>query len=86
MSKYDALVKSKMSGESFSKLEALKNEKLMDFIGEFTEHCEPETLYVCDDSSKDEAYIRRVALEKGEETKLAKEGQTIHWDNYKDQA
>ena len=86
MSKYDALVKSKMSRESFSKLEALKNEKLMDFIGEFTEHCEPETLYVCDDSSKDEAYIRRVALEKGEETKLAKEGQTIHWDNYKDQA
>ena len=86
MSKYDTLLKSKMSAESFAKLEALNNEKVLEFVGQFTEHCEPETLYVCDDSSKDEAYVREMALSKGEETKLAKKGQTIHWDNYKDQA
>ncbi len=86
MSKYDALLKSKMNEASYGKLAALGNEKLMDFIGQFTELCEPDTLYVCDDSKEDEAYIREMALKKGEETKLAKAGQTIHWDNYKDQA
>ncbi len=86
MSKYDTLLKSKMSEASFNKLAALENEKVMDFIGQFTEHCEPETIYVCDDSKEDEAYVREMALKKGEEKKLAKEGQTIHWDNYKDQA
>ncbi len=86
MSKYDALLKSKMNEASYRKLTALENEKLMDFVGRFTELCKPETLYVCDDSKEDEAYIREMALTKGEEEKLAKTGQTIHWDNYKDQA
>ncbi len=86
MSTYDALLKSKMTEASYAKLAALKNEKLMDFIGQFTELCRPASLYICDDSKEDEAYIRKMALEKGEEQKLAKAGQTIHWDNYKDQA
>lgn len=86
MSKYDALLKSKMNEASFNKLIALKNEKVMEFVGRFTEHCGPETVYVCDDSKEDEAYIREMSLSKGEEQKLAKKGQTIHWDNYRDQA
>ncbi len=35
-----------MSDESFNKLEALKNQKVMDFVGSFIEHCDPASVYV----------------------------------------
>ena len=85
-SKYTELLKSKMSEESFNRLAVLENPKVMDFIGSFAQHCNPATIYVCDDSAEDEQYIRDKALELGEEFKLAKDGQTIHWDGYGDQA
>jgi len=75
-----------MSEESFQKLAALKNEKVMDFVGTFAEHCDPKSIYVCDDSEKDTQYVREQALAKGEEHTLANSKQTIHWDGYGDQA
>ena len=81
---YTALLKSKMSEKSYQKLSALENQKLFDFVGEYVELCDPDTVYVCDDSDEDAELIRMKALEEGEETKLAKEGQTIHYDGYGD--
>jgi phosphoenolpyruvate carboxykinase (GTP) len=75
-----------MSEESFNRLAVLENQKVMDFVGNFAQHCNPATIYVCDDGAEDEQYIREKALELGEEFKLAKDGQTIHWDGYGDQA
>ncbi len=86
MSKYEKLLKGKMSEESFQKLIRLENEKVMDFIGEFAEHCNPVSLYVCDDSEKDRMYIRQTAITKGEEKIIYLKNQTIHWDGYNDQA
>lgn len=83
---YEELLKSKMSEESYSKLSILENEKLFNFIGEYVELCEPDTVYMCDDSDADAEHIKAKSLEKGEETKLAKDGQTIHYDGYGDQA
>ena len=80
------VLQEKMTKESFSKLTALKNDKVIDFVGKFAEHCNPKSIYVCDDSLEDEQYIKEKALELGEEFKLAKKGQTIHWDGYGDQA
>ncbi len=34
------------------KLAALENQKVMDFVGQFADHCNPATIYVCDDSKK----------------------------------
>ncbi len=82
---YETLLKSKMSAESWSKLAALKNAKVIDFVGSFAEHCEPASIYVCDDSEKDTQYVRDQALAKGEEQKLSLNKQTIHWDGYGDQ-
>lgn len=84
--KYDDVLKSKMSEESYQKLVALENQKVYDHVGFFAKHCNPKTVYVCDDSPEDEEYVRKVAVEKGEEHRLAKSGQTIHWDGYNDQA
>ncbi len=86
MNKFETLLKEKMSEESFQKLAALKNDKVMDFVGSFAEHCDPKSIYVCDDSEKDTQYVREQALAKGEEHTLANSKQTIHWDGYGDQA
>ena len=82
---YAALLQKKMTEEGYKKLMALENRKLFDFLGEFVELCDPDTVYMCDDSDEDAEHIRRTALEAGEEKKLAKEGQTIHYDGYRDQ-
>jgi phosphoenolpyruvate carboxykinase (GTP) len=84
--KYDALLKGKMSDQSYGRLTALKNQKVYDFVGLFAEHCDPATIYVADDSAADEQFVRDQALAKGEEHKLELEGRTIHWDGYGDQA
>ena len=84
--KYSALLKNKMSEDSYSKLTALENVKLFNFVGESAELCEPDSIYVCDDSDADAEYVRNKALETGEEATLVKHGQTMHYDGYNDQA
>jgi len=84
-SQYTALLKSKMSEASYGKLLALRNRKLFDFVGEYVELCEPATVYMCDDSDGDAAYGRRRTLETGEEKRLARREQSVHYDGYGDQ-
>ncbi|MCK9288472.1 MAG: phosphoenolpyruvate carboxykinase (GTP) [Sphaerochaetaceae bacterium] len=84
--KYDAILKTKMSAESWAKLDALHNRKVVEFIGFFAEHCAPDSIYVCDDSEHDVQFVRDQALAKQEEFTLANAKQTIHWDGYGDQA
>jgi len=86
MTKFEAILKEKMSAESLAKLMALQNEHVLNFVGTFAEHCDPKSIYVCDDSEKDTQYVRDKALALGEEFTLANSKQTIHWDGYGDQA
>ena len=86
MTKFEATLKEKMSAESLAKLMALQNEHVLEFVGTFAEHCDPKSIYVCDDSEKDTQYVRDRALALGEEFTLANSKQTIHWDGYGDQA
>ena len=83
---YDNLLKDKMSDESYAKLVKLENKKLYDYVGFWVDHCNPKTVYMCDDSEKDEEYVKEMSLKKGEERLLAKTDQTIHYDGYGDQA
>ncbi len=75
-----------MSEESLNKIDALKNQKVIEFVGSFAEHCNPKSIFVCTDSEEDIQYVREQALAKGEEHPLANSKQTIHWDGYGDQA
>jgi len=84
--KYIELLKSKMSDESYAKLTALENEKLFDFVGEYVELCEPDSVFMADDSDADAEYIRLRSLELGEEKQLAREMVTMHYDGKGDQA
>ena len=63
-----------------------RTKKVLEFVGTFAEHCNPASIYVCDDSRADEDYIKAIALKNGEEHPMANSEQTIHWDGYGDQA
>jgi len=84
-SRYAPLLKEKMSAESYRKLSELDNLTLFEFVGEYTELCEPDSVYMCDDSDEDAEYIREKSLELEEEKPLAKERHTIHYDGFNDQ-
>ncbi len=86
MSKYDDLIKSKMSEENFNKLASLENDEVLDFVGAAIELCEPDSVFVGNDSDEDVAYCRQLAIDNKEETPLNIEGHTVHFDGYFDQA
>ncbi|MFC1497161.1 phosphoenolpyruvate carboxykinase (GTP) [Verrucomicrobiota bacterium] len=84
--KYEELLESKMSEESYKKLSALENDEVMNYIGYAVELCEPDNVWVGDDSDKDVAYCRQLAIDNKEEVPLKTEGHTVHFDGYSDQA
>jgi len=84
--KYADLLKTKCCKKSYEKLTALNNAGLFEFVRKYTELCNPDSVYVCDDSDQDREYIGNRALENAEERKLAINGHTIHFDGYNDLA
>jgi phosphoenolpyruvate carboxykinase (GTP) len=75
-----------INNEDLEKLRALENPKAEKVIEEFLTLCKPAKARVIDDSPEDIAYVRRLAIDNGEEMKLAVEGHTIHYDGFYDQA
>ena len=71
---------------NLKKLEVLENEKVMANLKMAIELCKPAKVTVITDSDEDIAYLRQLAIDKGEERKLAMEGHTIHYDSMQDQA
>lgn len=69
---------------NYDAIKALKNPALQDFIAQYAELCNPASLFFRTDSPSDTEYIRKKALENGEEIKLAIEGHTVHFDGYYD--
>ncbi|MCK4518800.1 MAG: phosphoenolpyruvate carboxykinase (GTP) [Candidatus Omnitrophica bacterium] len=80
------VIKSKCAPNDVSKLEALKNQAVLDFIAGYLELCNPDSAFVRTDSKEDALYIRKKAIELKEESELAVDGHTIHFDGYFDQA
>ena len=80
------ILKTKCSEENLKKLTTLDNTKLIDYIEKYIELCNPDSVYICDDSDEDKLYIKNRALEIGEEKGLAIDGHSIHFDSSKDQA
>ena len=82
---YAGVLKGKMDAASFSKLAALENAKLHAFVADAVALGQPDSVTVCTDDPADIAYVRRRAVEAGEETPMAVEGHTVHFDGYQDQ-
>ena len=80
------ILKKKLGEGEYNKLKRIDNPSLHQFIAQYIEHCNPNKVFICTDDPEDIRYIREVSIRNGEETKLAKENHTIHFDNYYDQA
>jgi len=83
---YADILKERLDADSFAKLDAITNDNLHAFIAEAVELCRPDSVKVCTDDPADQAYVRQLAIDNGEETPLATEGHTAHFDGYYDQA
>jgi phosphoenolpyruvate carboxykinase (GTP) len=74
------------AGNNFEKLSRLNNPPLLEFIAEWVNHCNPNSVFVATDSEEDIQYIKSQALKLGEETPLITKGHTVHFDGFYDQA
>ena len=83
---YTNLFKEKMDAASFDKLAAINNTEVDAFTAYAIELCQPESVWVGNDSKTDELYCRELAIKNKEEIHLKNEGHTVHWDGYYDQA
>ncbi|MCB4791123.1 MAG: phosphoenolpyruvate carboxykinase (GTP) [Elusimicrobia bacterium] len=69
-----------------AKIEKIKNQEVLKYISGMIKLCEPRELFVNTGSNEDISYVKNMALTLGEEIPLAKNGHTMHFDNYNDQA
>ncbi len=76
------LLSAKLDKASGIKLKGLEKRKVERFVAEAVDLCRPESVRVLDDSAEDREYIRRRALETGEEHPLGMAGHTIHFDGF----
>jgi len=80
------ILEERLSSENYQKIMKLNNTNVYEFIAKYIEICNPEKISVCTDSEEDIRYTRNAAIKNHEEVKLAKNGHTIHFDGYYDQA
>jgi phosphoenolpyruvate carboxykinase (GTP) len=79
-------IKNKFDEKNFEKIKNINNQYLNDFIVKYIELLNPKSIFVCNDSEEDFNYIRNKAIIDGEEIKLNKANQTLHFDGIYDQA
>jgi phosphoenolpyruvate carboxykinase (GTP) len=82
---YAAVLKGKLDAANLASLEALQDPRLLAFVADAAELCRPAAIRVITDAEADRDYIRRKAVENGEEIALAAPGHTAHFDGYQDQ-
>ncbi|MGY5859207.1 MAG: phosphoenolpyruvate carboxykinase (GTP) [Candidatus Thorarchaeota archaeon] len=75
-----------LSPVGLARLLAIPNQDVHRFVARAIELCEPMKVFVCTDSQEDIDYIRRNAIARGEETELAIDAQSVHFDGFFDQA
>ncbi len=84
--KYLNILKVKCIPGSLEKLIELNNPEVEEFIARYVQHCNPDSVFVRNDSKEDAEYIRKRAIELGEEKRLETFGHTVHFDGFYDQA
>lgn len=80
------ILKSRLDEQNYQKLTQIDNPRVHECIAKYVELGNPRSVFVCTDSAQDIRYIREVAIRNGEESELAMEGHTVHFDSYDDQA
>ncbi len=81
----EQFLRDNLAEPDFLALAALENPKLHRFIADSIELCEPDSVFVLNDSPADVTTVRNKAVETGEEAPLAIDGHTVHFDGIQDQ-
>ena len=74
------ILKARMDAANQAKLKQIKNPEILKKMANAVVMCEPDAVFIANGSEADRQFIRELSLEKGEESKLAMEGHTIHYD------
>ncbi len=74
------LFEQKLDSENLEKLNRIKTEDALLKIANAISLCRPDSVMICTGSPEDMARIRKMSLEKGEESTLAMKDHTIHYD------
>ena len=85
MSSTEEILKERLTQENYSKLMAVNNTKIHNFVADAIELTNPDEVFVCTDSEADIARVRETAITSGEETQLETTGHTYHFDGPQDQ-
>jgi phosphoenolpyruvate carboxykinase (GTP) len=80
------ILKETLNTEHLDKLLALNNEEVNAFVAYAITLCEPDKVFVGDDSPEVAAACRQMAIDNKEELPLTIKGHTVHFDGYYDQA
>ena len=78
-------LKSKLDDEQYKKLADLGQTDVDAFVADTVKLCKPDSVFVVTDDPADMDYIKKQALEEGEEHDFATKGHTYHFDGMKDQ-
>jgi phosphoenolpyruvate carboxykinase (GTP) len=85
MSNVNEFFKKRLTTQNYKRLMAVDNLKIHEFVADAVELTSPESVFVCTDSKEDVEYVRRMAVESGEENPLETPGHTCHFDGPQDQ-
>ncbi|MDC7225284.1 MAG: phosphoenolpyruvate carboxykinase (GTP) [Spirochaetales bacterium] len=80
-----ALFESKLDKSNLAKINTIKNEDALLKIANAIAMCEPDDVFIIDDSREDAAYVKQKSIETGEEKNLSIKDHTIHYDLPEDQ-
>ena len=74
------VLKEKLNNKHFQRLEPFKNPAVLLKIANAIIMCQPDQVYINTGSPEDKKFIRKLALDKGEEKTLPMQDHTIHYD------
>lgn len=69
-----------MDDEHYSRIEAIEDHEVRKRIASAIAICRPKSVYINRGDEEDRAFIKQLALDKGEESSLAMDNHTIHYD------
>ncbi len=75
-----SIFEKKMDAVNLSKILKIQNAAVLLKIANAISMCEPDAVFVNTGSEPDRQFVRNLALQKGEETPLAMENHTLHFD------
>ncbi len=74
------IFKQKMDQTHLSRIQQIKNQKVLIKIANAIKMCDPDEVFVNTGSEEDRKFIKELALKKGEESNLPMKDHTIHYD------